>query len=119
MKKEDWIWMPHPAHFIGASSCEFRLATYVGDYIVSTVGEYVSPSSGQVEDIGAGRKYETMVFKARKSDEAGHCGACVWFIDDAGNNLDMEPYNDPQSAYEGHVALCNKWASIGLGKEEK
>jgi hypothetical protein len=32
--------MPHPAHFICARWCKFHLATYVGDYIVSTVGEY-------------------------------------------------------------------------------
>lgn len=39
MKKDKWIWMPHPAHFICAKDCRFHLATYVGGYIVSTVGE--------------------------------------------------------------------------------
>ena len=40
MAKEDWIWMPHPGHFIGASNCKFIMNTYVNGYIVSTVGEY-------------------------------------------------------------------------------
>ena len=39
MKKENWIWMPHPGHFIGSKYCLFHLNTYVGGYIVSTVGE--------------------------------------------------------------------------------
>jgi len=39
VKKENWIWMPHPAHFIAGDKCRFKLATYVGKYIVSTVGE--------------------------------------------------------------------------------
>lgn len=40
MTKDKWIWMPHPAHFICGNYCRFVLATYVGKYIVSTVGEY-------------------------------------------------------------------------------
>jgi hypothetical protein len=84
----DWIWMPHAAHFVGASSCEFRLATYVNGYIVSTVGEYIPRGSYEVQNIGWNRKYETMVFKSRKSKEPGHCEACPYFIDDA---VDRQP----------------------------
>lgn len=39
MKKQDWVWMPHAGHFILADKCRFVLNTYVGDYIVSTIGE--------------------------------------------------------------------------------
>ena len=39
MKRENWVWMPHPGHFICARDCQFHLNTYVGGYIVSTVGE--------------------------------------------------------------------------------
>ena len=99
MKKENWIWMPHPAHFICSDRCKFVLATYVGKYIVSTVGEMWSERIVReihadvhnlkwllenkhlkgdsfdfayfkkfgYQEIGAGRLYETMVFKARKS----------------------------------------------------
>jgi hypothetical protein len=44
----NWVWMRHPAHFIGAGDCQFFLATYVGTYIVSTVGERLS-------DLGDGK----------------------------------------------------------------
>lgn len=39
MKKENWIWMPYAGHFILGDECNFRLNTYVGKYIVSTIGE--------------------------------------------------------------------------------
>lgn len=38
--KDKWVWMPHPAHFICSDRCRFFLATKVGKYIISTVGEY-------------------------------------------------------------------------------
>jgi len=38
--KGKWIWMPHAGHLIVSSDCRFHLNTYVGGYIVSTVGEY-------------------------------------------------------------------------------
>ena len=96
---KNWIWMPHPGHFICSSQCRFIMNTCVGKYIVSTVGEWW-PDRGQreihakiydpawfaehhallgdnfdreykkkfgYEDIGCDRKYETMVFKSRKS----------------------------------------------------
>lgn len=37
MKEENWVWMPHGGHFILGHMCRFRLNTYVGKYIVSTV----------------------------------------------------------------------------------
>ena len=39
----DWIWFGTPGHFICANYCRFHLCTRVGDYLVSTVGEYVPP----------------------------------------------------------------------------
>src|SRR5437016_1034197 len=107
VKKEDYIWLPHAAHFIMGSNCEFHLATKVGKYIVSTVGEYWPEESireiyatsrgiklvGQgdarradyyrklgYEEVGFGRKYETMVFTARKSRDT-ECRACPWKIE--------------------------------------
>ncbi len=93
MSKADWVWMPHPAHFICARDCRFHLATKVGDFIVSTVGELLPDSAVReiyaecrsitlegegdarltdwmtkagYEDIGYQRKYETMVFIAAR-----------------------------------------------------
>ena len=39
MRKGKWIWMPHTGHFICGSRCRFHLNTYIGKYIVSTIGE--------------------------------------------------------------------------------
>ena len=96
MDKTKWIWMPHPGHLIVARDCKFSLNTYVGKYIVSTVGEYLPDyqvreifaesrgitlvGKGEArladymkkigyETIGSDRKYETMVFHAKKSDD--------------------------------------------------
>lgn len=136
MKKDKWVWMPHPGHFICARDCRFHLNTYVGGYIVSTVGE-LEPSMGTREieaqvkgitlkgigdarradamkklgwdEIGCNRTYETMVFKARRGPEnAGH-KCCPWVIDVA-HEVDFEGYNDADAAFAGHNKLCAKWA---------
>lgn len=134
MKKENWIWMPHPAHFIAGDKCRFKLATYVGKYIVSTVGElwpdrdtrrifaeidrWDCPKIGEAwdaeyfkkfgyKDIGFKRKYETMVFKALKAKTKTEC--CPYRIS-SGENIDFLPYDSPNDAYKGHMKLCNKWS---------
>lgn len=132
MKTKDWLWMPHAGHLIVGNDCRFHLNTYVNGYIVSTVGEYL-PSEGGREihakvrgiklegigdarerdflkkfgyvEIGAGRKYETMVFKAQKSKAL----CCVW-EQESGSELDFEGYNDAGMAAAGHLAMCKKWA---------
>lgn len=97
---QDWIWMPHPGHFIAADACMFRLCTYVGGFIVSTVGDY---KDGEV---GSGRLYETMVFAARP-DNSG----CCPFVMNEPSAVDSAGYNDAQAAREGHMRLCRKWAA--------
>lgn len=47
MSREDWIWMPHPAHLCVAHWCRFHLATYVNGHVISTVGEYFPDSSSR------------------------------------------------------------------------
>jgi len=138
MKRDKWVWMPHAGHFIGGDYCHFRLSTYVGKYIVSTVGElfwgdqvnrikaevydkewYAENKSKLGDDftraymkkfgyneIGCGRKYETMVFKAKKSDK---CGACPYIMLKA-TEIDFEGYNEAEEAFKGHYAMCNKWS---------
>lgn len=59
-------------HFICANECRFRRNTLIesGDIqiVVSTVGQYVNPSNGKIDEIGCNRWYETMAFKARKDN---------------------------------------------------
>lgn len=112
MKKENWIWMPHAAHFILGHRCNFRLATYVGGYIVSTVGE-LHHSEQQLEDrkfdnVNCDSLYETMVFRARKNDR--DCG-CPYIQDDNYlTELDVIRYNSPEEARLGHIGMCEKWS---------
>lgn len=132
MKKENWIWMPHTGHFICGNNCRFHLATYVGNYIVSTVGELVPPDAVReisakcrgivlegrgdarladwlkkhgFEEIGCGRTYETMVFKAKKSKNK-----CCPYTMTQPTELDSEGYNSEADAFKGHYRLCKKWA---------
>ena len=133
MTKDKWIWMPHAGHFIGAKYCRFILNTYVGKYIVSTVGEYwpdyrvrkiIADSRGWTcnkigdywdreyfkkfgyEDIGCDRKYETMVFAAHKSEKY----KCCPYEIDVSNQKDFAGYNDADAATKGHMSLCRKWS---------
>ena len=133
--KDKWTWMPHAAHFICGSDCKFFLATKVGKYIVSTVGEYLPDSqvreiyaqsrgyklegigdarktdflkkNNGYEEIGHNRKYETMVFKAIKSPK---CQACPFTIE-SGNNIDQNNYNEQKEAFRGHYKMCIKYAN--------
>lgn len=129
----DWIWMPHPGHFICSRDCRFHLNTKAGHFIVSTVGEYLPDAPireilastrgitlGGIgdarlrsymekigyEDLGFERKYETMVFPALKSDTE----CCPFTADYGSGELEMQGYNDAGSAYAGHMDLCRKWA---------
>lgn len=144
--KDQWTWMPHPAHFICARDCKFFLATEVGGYIVSTVGEYLPDS--RVREIFAKCRmvkvdgmgdawdrdymdkigyealslpdwlYETMVFPSVDMPET-ECKGCLFKIE-SGNNLDGDMYKTPEDAFKGHMALCEKWAAIppGMTREQ-
>jgi len=136
MKRQDWVWMPHPGHFICAEDCRFHLNTYVGGYIVSTVGEHL-PDSAIIlilhpelakfkgdklrqefkkqgfEKIGNDRIYETMVFEASKRHIAPtESYSCCPYHITSGMDIEMVGYNTPSEAYEGHIALCEKWSKI-------
>ncbi len=135
MKKENWVWMPHAGHLIVGNDCRFHLNTYVGKYIISTVGEWWSDRKvreihakvckpkwlekniqrlgddfdhayfkefGYME-IGCGRTYKTMVFRAKKSKDK-----CCPFEMISGEK-DFDGYNDAGDAYKGHLELCKKW----------
>ena len=39
MSAADWKWYGHPGHFILGDKCRFHLATVVGPFMISTVGE--------------------------------------------------------------------------------
>jgi hypothetical protein len=102
----DWVWQGHAAHFCASSSCLFRMATRVGDYIISTVGEYWPDGAEKMERIGAGDKsfYETFVFPAGKEIECG-CTAVASL-----SEMEGVRYATAREAQEGHMDMCRKYA---------
>jgi hypothetical protein len=141
MRKANWMWQPHAGHYILGDKCKFVLNTYVGGYIVSTIGELWQDQSSRrihtnihnniykttwyaenkhlmgdnfdaayfkeygYSEIGAGRKYETMVFKAKKSSH----GCCPWEMV-SGEEIDFRHHDTAEEARKGHMELCEKWA---------
>jgi len=109
MNAEKWIWMPHAAHYICGHKCRFHLATYVGEYIVSTVGERMKELDlFEFEDIGPGMKYETMVFYAEERTENDEM-CCPYKVSDF-SEIDCQHYNTSVEAYNGHMELCRVWS---------
>lgn len=105
MKKQDWTWMPHAAHFSGRQRCLFHLATHVGGFIVSSVGDY--RPDGDRKPVGGGFDYETMVFVAEQQCEA----CCPWEIA-SGHALKTIRTNDPGEAVANHMRLCHEYATL-------
>lgn len=99
----EWQWIGTPGHFVGAASCCFHLHTRVGDYRVSTVGCYHGADDPDMERppkvIGGGCLFETMVFGLGPDGEPTE-----WL------EIDLDRYNDGESAEQGHVRMCEKWA---------
>lgn len=131
---KDWKWFGHAAHLCVGQWCRFHLATVVGKYLVSTVGEYVPDETVRqihcdvrgielvgrgdarladymnkvgFQEIGCGRKYETMVFRAGKPCASQECGCGLPEL--VGSDLDSEGYSDAGSAMKGQYALCVKF----------
>lgn len=139
-----WEWFGNAGHLIVGRDCRFHLATLVGAWWVSTVGEYL-PDEGSREihakvrgvalegrgdqrradfmrkfgwvEVGYGRKYETMVFRAGDERCATADCSCGMPIPSEWDELDSGGYNDAGGATRGHYAMCEKWAGIAEGEE--
>ena len=110
IEQKDWRWFGSPLHFIAADSCRFHLGTQVGNYIISTVGDYHPQSgSGSRQIIGSGRYYETYVFTV--ASESRHGCACPEI---QSSEIDSRDYNEDANCDEvnaGHLAMCLKYAA--------
>ena len=112
----DWVWMPHAAHFICGPACQYHLATWVGAYIVSTIGElprYPEEPGKPWQEIGAERTYETMVFRAAPSGRV----CCPVEMADS-QEVDFAGYTSADDATQGHMHMCEKWSWRGPGEDE-
>ncbi len=109
-----WIWQGAPGHFICAERCRYHLATVVGPWLVSTVGEYyVKANDESPTPIGVERFYETMVFRAerarciRDGPTGASCGERHML---SARNLDFAAANSRKEAQAAHMRMCRKWA---------
>lgn len=144
VREKDWRWFGNAGHFICARWCQFHLCTQVGRWLVSTVGEYVPdeaireihcqvrniPLEGcgdarladymkkvGFQEIGYGRTYETMVFRAGTPCKAPSCDCMLPEID--GSELDSDGYNSAGDATAGHYKPCEKWSKLDAAPEEE
>lgn len=110
---EDWRWFGVAGHFVMSSRCLHHLHTRVGNYRISTVGDYVLDQKKtpflEFETVGAGRLYETYVFRI-----TGECDQCdppcgQGEITDW-SEIDSLPANDVLTAEKNHMDLCRKYA---------
>ena len=121
---EQWKWFGDPGHFICGRWCRFHLATQVGAFFVSTVGNYVHPrhSNGSEqqdaqycqqnpdgEEIGIARHYETMVFNAGPPCDKEGCD-CGMPCPEEFSALDALGANTRGKATANHYELCERAA---------
>lgn len=103
-----WKWYGHAAHFIAADNCLFHMTTVIGDYIISTIGDYYPKNerSSNPTQIGLDRLYETYVFidTKRRCSEKCKCPLAD------GGEIDALHANDRVTANANHTKLCRKYA---------
>lgn len=110
--QSQWIWYGHAGHLCVADFCRFHLATQVGKFMISTVGDYHLPGNPQRQLLGAGENsfYETYVFRvvgeSKCSDPTCDCGV---------PKIDFGEIEGIRCATAGqarknHLRMCRKYA---------
>lgn len=106
----EWEWQGHAGHFICAARCLFTMATVVGDYLISTVGDYYENKDDEKPTtIGAGDNafFETYVFKVDGKMKCGCAKVADW------REIDGVRYATAREAQVGHLEMCRKYAEKG------
>lgn len=101
--RESWEHFGSAGHFCASSMCLFHLTTKVGQFLVSTVGEYFP--SDKMSRVGA-KLYETMVFEV-----AGECPCGCGLPDHSGSEIASGAWDSAKEAGAGHWAMCEKAAT--------
>lgn len=104
VKKKDWQWFGDPAHYVLGHKCVFHLATRVGPWLISTVGDL--REGDRLREVGIGRRYETMVFRI---DGTCKCGCGLPHTD--GREVKMYGYNTRGEATKGHMRVCELYSA--------
>ena len=143
--KKNWKWFGRAGHCLIGRYCRFHLCTQVGDFLVSTIGEYMPPD-GMIEvintveklnlqgkgdererdfltkhgyeDLSPGKKFETMVFLAGEICKEEDCG--MPHVVSGVPCLESRRYNTAKEASAGHLEICEtwdtrKWSTVSAG----
>jgi hypothetical protein len=110
ISQSEWKWFGFPMHLCVARECVFHLATQVGQYVISTVGDYYPLINGRRvrEQVGCDRFGETYVFKV---DGQEKCGCPSIDL----SEIDSTHYGENDRCTEmnaGHLAMCMKYAEM-------
>lgn len=111
--KSRWIWCGYAGHFIAARDCAMHMNTRVGDYRISTIGDYRPRhlERDEMTEVGCDRKFETYVFRVAGEGEHGEGEVVDW------GEIDSDGYNEPLDAERGHMAMCERYARVAVGLE--
>lgn len=143
IQEKDWNWFGNAGHFICGRDCRFHLATQIGGFLVSTVGQYLPDSAVReiraqsrgiklegrgddrendwlrkagYEEIGLGRTFETIVFRAGRPCDSKDCACGLPEIEPT--EMEFSGYNDAGAATAGHMRLCALVASAEWRKDK-
>lgn len=108
--QDRWEWFGYAGHLCVAHYCRFHLCTRVGQYLISSVGDYYPPHSESRETIGAGEDsfYETYVFKIVGVCTAEGCGCGMPTTD--GHEIEGIRSGTPGETQAIHLQMCRKYA---------
>lgn len=101
--ESEWVWCGYPGHLVASASCRFHMNTRVGDWRISTVGDYF-PSSDQ-KQIGLGTWHETAIVAVVGHGQHGE--------GEVSGDYWIEPYSEKSSdgLDERHMEWCRKVAA--------
>jgi hypothetical protein len=108
---EEWRWFGSPMHCIVGPKCRFHLGTQVGNYLISTIGEYYPNGPYEAtEALGHNRYYELMVFPLAPGKL--NCGCPIvdsWSTIDGNGWPENTPHEEVSA---GHLEMCRKYAEM-------
>lgn len=97
-------------HLIVSSRCRWKRHTQVGNYRISSIGDYYPDRDGKRDTIGAGPDafFETMVFKTVEAQDADNEGCGCRAVDDW-SEIEGERYATAGEAQAGHERYVAKY----------
>ena len=113
--EKDWQWFGHAEHLCVGASCQFHLCTRVGNYLVSTVGDYYpygQRKDSKRETIGAGENsfFECCVFRV-VGENGCRDATCVCGLPEVSwSQLEGQRYATAGVARHAHMQACAKYA---------